>query len=77
MSAAEVSCDDFLGCEAFFARSYLSGSAKAKEQTPKKACKRRRRLMQCTIEFNLTITPKGYHFTTLRITSKVDSVFAR
>ena len=24
---AEVSCDDFVGCEAFFARSYLSGSA--------------------------------------------------
>ncbi|BBB19164.1 NAD-dependent epimerase/dehydratase family protein [Helicobacter cinaedi] len=34
---AEVSCDDFLkklrfvGCEAFFARSYLSGSAEAKK----------------------------------------------
>ena len=32
MSAAEVSCDDFLGCEAFFARSYLSGSTEAKKR---------------------------------------------
>lgn len=40
---AEVSCDDFVGCEAFFARSYLSGSAEAKKQTPTKARKRQRR----------------------------------
>ncbi|WP_233706052.1 sensor histidine kinase [Helicobacter bilis] len=39
---AEVSCDDFLkklrfvGCEAFFARSYLSGSAEAKKANSRK-----------------------------------------
>ena len=40
---AEVSCDDFLkklrfvGCEAFFARSYLSGSAEAKKANSRKS----------------------------------------
>ena len=34
---AEVSCDDFAGCEAFFARSYLSGSAEAKKANSRKS----------------------------------------
>ena len=36
-SVAEVSCDDFVGCEAFFARSYLSGSAEAKKANSRKS----------------------------------------
>ncbi|WP_281650503.1 ATP-binding protein [Helicobacter bilis] len=66
---AEVSCDDFLkklrfvGCEAFFARSYLSGSAEAKKANSRK-------ITQETTQ-NLDSTPnaKGLQPYILRIAS--------
>ena len=66
---AEVSCDDFLkklrfvGCEAFFARNYLSGSAEAKKANSRK-------ITQETTQ-NLDSTPnaKGLQPYILRIAS--------
>ncbi|CAM3280761.1 hypothetical protein HELA111659_01340 [Helicobacter labetoulli] len=38
-STAEVSLGNFVGCEALFARSYLSGSAQVKKANPRKSVK--------------------------------------
>ena len=66
---AEVSCDDFLkklrfvGCEAFFARSYLSGSAEAKKANSRKITQ------ETTQNSNSTPNAKGLQPYILRIAS--------
>ncbi|AQQ59307.1 hypothetical protein XJ32_03475 [Helicobacter bilis] len=66
---AEVSCDDFLkklrfvGCEAFFARSYLSGSAEAKKANSRKITQ------ETTQNLDFTQNPKNLQAYILRIAS--------
>ena len=66
---AEVSCDDFLkklrfvGCEAFFARSYLSGSAEAKKANSRKITQ------ETTQNLDSTQNPKNLQPYILRIAS--------
>lgn len=60
---AEVSCDDFVGCEAFFARSYLSGSAEAKKANSRKSTQ------ETTQNLDFTQNPKNLQAYILRIAS--------
>lgn len=60
---AEVSCDDFAGCEAFFARSYLSGSAEAKKANSRKSTQ------ETTQNLDFTQNPKNLQAYILRIAS--------